>query len=416
MDMKICIIGAGISGIASAKEFIKKGYQVTILEKNSSIGGVWLTKSYKDCQVQNSKSNYMFSDVDWNKNVQQFPNTSEVLNYLHEVCKKYDIMKRIDFNVEVKNTTFNQGNNQWSINTNNGIYTCNHMIVASGFYTRHKHLPRTNPPRMQVLYSSDFSPNRGIQATKPSIFKDKSVVIVGNGPTGCDLATTAFKSGAKSVKILYRSNKWLLRRYLWGLFLAEIIIQQYLFSILKHFPISIQALAMKCAYYLIFVWGHGHFCKIGTPDEPIYRTNILMNEEILSLICNKEIGYNKVKTVILSGKKVVTDTGDHICDICVSAIGYHSDINFLGLDSIPEMYKHIIHPQMQNCGFIGFAASLKWPQVAETQAKWYIRNMKTMFPPETLSKGIAKIRNNKQKDYHEIGITLYEYLDDLNTE
>ena len=413
MDIKVCIIGAGISGIASAKEFIKKGYQVTIIEKNPSIGGVWLTKSYKKCQVQNSKVNYKFSDVDYNKSVQSFPNTTEVLSYLEKVCKQYDIISKIRFNEEVKDANFDITNRKWDIITNNSRYICDYMVVASGFYTRHKQLPVSNP-NMKILYSSDFSPIKGSEAVNPLIFKGKDVVVIGNGPTGCDLATTAFKSGAKSVKILYRSNKWLLRRYLWGYFLAEIIIQQCLFTILKHFSVSVQAVIMKCAYYLIFVWGHGHFCNIETPNEPIYRTNILMNEEILKLICNRKIGYIKVKNTSISKNSVTTDVKDYVCDICINAIGYHNDIKFLGMEKIPEMYKHIIHPRMQNCGFIGFAASLKWPLVAETQAKWYIRHIDETISPNEMIRGINQIKKNKQKDYHEIGISLYDYLNELN--
>ena len=37
---KIVIIGAGITGLLSGLEFSKKGYDVTILEKNKFIGGV----------------------------------------------------------------------------------------------------------------------------------------------------------------------------------------------------------------------------------------------------------------------------------------------------------------------------------------------------------------------------------------
>ena len=54
-DITIGIIGAGISGIASAKEAIKNGYNVQLFEKNESIGGVWYSKSYPGCRIQTSK-------------------------------------------------------------------------------------------------------------------------------------------------------------------------------------------------------------------------------------------------------------------------------------------------------------------------------------------------------------------------
>ncbi len=36
----ICIIGAGISGLVTAKTFIEEGYTVTIFEKQKKVGGV----------------------------------------------------------------------------------------------------------------------------------------------------------------------------------------------------------------------------------------------------------------------------------------------------------------------------------------------------------------------------------------
>lgn len=42
MEIKqICVIGAGISGLVTAKTFIEEGYDVTVFEKQKGLGGVW---------------------------------------------------------------------------------------------------------------------------------------------------------------------------------------------------------------------------------------------------------------------------------------------------------------------------------------------------------------------------------------
>ena len=46
MNNKIIVIGAGISGLAVSALLAKKGFQVTILEKNSTIGG--RARAYKE--------------------------------------------------------------------------------------------------------------------------------------------------------------------------------------------------------------------------------------------------------------------------------------------------------------------------------------------------------------------------------
>ena len=62
-EVKIfCIVGAGLSGLVSAKYLLENNFKVVILEKNSNLGGVWLSKSYEGVKLQTTKKSYAFSD------------------------------------------------------------------------------------------------------------------------------------------------------------------------------------------------------------------------------------------------------------------------------------------------------------------------------------------------------------------
>ncbi len=37
---KVCVIGAGVSGLAAAKAFAARGHQITIIERSGDLGGV----------------------------------------------------------------------------------------------------------------------------------------------------------------------------------------------------------------------------------------------------------------------------------------------------------------------------------------------------------------------------------------
>lgn len=38
---KVCVIGAGVSGLAAAKAFKDRGHDVTVVERSHDLGGVW---------------------------------------------------------------------------------------------------------------------------------------------------------------------------------------------------------------------------------------------------------------------------------------------------------------------------------------------------------------------------------------
>ena len=59
----VCIIGAGVSGLAAGKAFSKAGHKVTILERSGDLGGVWEpARSYPDVQTQSPKDLYRYTD------------------------------------------------------------------------------------------------------------------------------------------------------------------------------------------------------------------------------------------------------------------------------------------------------------------------------------------------------------------
>ena len=53
---QVCVIGAGVSGLAAAKAFAARGHKVTIVEKSANVGGVWdPSRAYPDVQTQSPK-------------------------------------------------------------------------------------------------------------------------------------------------------------------------------------------------------------------------------------------------------------------------------------------------------------------------------------------------------------------------
>jgi len=60
---QVCVIGAGVSGLAAGRAFSARGHHVTIIEKSADLGGVWEpARSYPQVQTQSPKDLYRYTD------------------------------------------------------------------------------------------------------------------------------------------------------------------------------------------------------------------------------------------------------------------------------------------------------------------------------------------------------------------
>lgn len=102
---KIAIIGAGVSGIAAAKQL--SHHKPIIFEASDSIGGVWRHCSYNSTKLQSHRRDYEFNDFPWHeRDNSDFPTHLEILKYLHSYAQHFDVMKNIRFNSKVVEIRF----------------------------------------------------------------------------------------------------------------------------------------------------------------------------------------------------------------------------------------------------------------------------------------------------------------------
>nr|GMC50068.1 probable flavin-containing monooxygenase 1 [Ipomoea batatas]GMC50069.1 probable flavin-containing monooxygenase 1 [Ipomoea batatas]GMC53943.1 probable flavin-containing monooxygenase 1 [Ipomoea batatas] len=102
---KIGIIGAGISGLAAAKQLSE--HEPVVFEATDCIGGVWKHCSFRSTKLQTPRCDYEFSDFPWTqRDNSSFPTYQEILDYLHSYATHFDILKFVKFNSKVVETRF----------------------------------------------------------------------------------------------------------------------------------------------------------------------------------------------------------------------------------------------------------------------------------------------------------------------
>ena len=155
------------------------------------------------------------------------------------------------------------------------------------------------------------------------------------------------------------------------------------------------------------------------PFQPVTRQNLVLNEHIVEHIYNNKIKYIKSYNTDINNSLIKYNNTSTNYDYCIIATGYESKIKFMNMETIPKLYRHIIHPEVPNCAFIGFAASFNWVQVSELQIQWYLeylnQNVKNVTSEDMVNKIQYDINNvsNLSYDYHDIATLTYEYCDSL---
>ncbi|XP_072980403.1 probable flavin-containing monooxygenase 1 [Typha angustifolia] len=104
-ESRVAIIGAGISGLAAAKQLAR--FNPMVFEATSSIGGVWKHCSYRSTRLQTPRPDYEFSDFPWkNRADPTFPTYAEILEYLQDYATHFDLWKFINLESRVSEIRF----------------------------------------------------------------------------------------------------------------------------------------------------------------------------------------------------------------------------------------------------------------------------------------------------------------------
>jgi len=112
---KVCVIGAGVSGLASARELLREGHDVTVVEQSGGVGGQWLydpstdggkplgaagahSSMYASVRLISPRELTAFSDFpffpnnDGTGDARRYPGHGEFLRYIRDFCDAFGLM------------------------------------------------------------------------------------------------------------------------------------------------------------------------------------------------------------------------------------------------------------------------------------------------------------------------------------
>ena len=201
----VVVVGAGVSGICAAVNLKAAGVPFTVLEKNSTVGGVWLENHYPGAGVDTPNHLYSFSfcQYDW---PMYFALRNDLHGYLEHVAAQFDLAPNIQLNTQVVSATYEETSQTWQVSIvrpdgTPAMLRANVLISAAGIF---------NPPvRPKIPGLDDFAgPAFHTAQWRDDVdLTGKRVAIIGNGAS-CMQTGPEIQNKVESLTIFQRSPHW----------------------------------------------------------------------------------------------------------------------------------------------------------------------------------------------------------------
>lgn len=179
------IIGASISGLASAASLQKQGLAYIIIEKEAQVATPW-RNHYERLHLHTNKSSSNLPYKKFNREVPRYPTRQQVVDYLTGYQVAFNIHPV--FNAEAKSVRKEDG--YWITQTTNGTFKSKFIIVATGPFGK----PRAIHFKGMDTFPGNILHSYGYRSGKD--FKGQRVLVVGFGNSACEIAIDLYEQGA----------------------------------------------------------------------------------------------------------------------------------------------------------------------------------------------------------------------------
>ena len=196
------IIGAGMSGLLSAIELKRAGYDDFVLyEKGDRVGGTWRENTYPGiaCDVPSHFYSYSFAlNPDWSHRFSPGP---EIQAYFDDIARRYDVTSRIRFGREVVRCAFEDG--RWRIALNDGTTDDADFVIAATGVLHHPAMPDLEG--LDRFEGAAFHSARWPEGLE---LAGKRVGVVGTGSSAVQIVTAVIDEVA-ALSLFQRTPQWI---------------------------------------------------------------------------------------------------------------------------------------------------------------------------------------------------------------
>ncbi len=213
--MKVCIIGAGCSGITTAKRLQDYGIDYDQFELSDDVGGNWYFRNpngrssvYESLHIDTSTSRLEFEDFPAPADYPHFPHHTLIHQYFRDYVDHFGLRDAISFGVGVDRAR--RTPEGWEVTLSTGetrAYT--DLVVANGHHWSPRLPDYPGHFDGELLHSHSY-----ISPFEPVEMRGKRVIVVGMGNSAMDIASELSAPWmASRLYVSARRGVWVLPKY-----------------------------------------------------------------------------------------------------------------------------------------------------------------------------------------------------------
>lgn len=421
---RVCVIGAGSSGIVAVKALRARGLEVVCFEKGSGVGGNWrfgndngMSAAYASLHINTSKGRMAYSDFPMPADYPVYAHHSQVLAYFEAYVDRFGLRPCIHFRTTVEHVAREESG--WRVTVRDAAGARDErfdaVVVANGHHWKPRLPAFPGQFAGRTLHAHDYK-------TAES-FAGERVLIVGIGNSAVDIACELSKV-AKRVVLSTRRSAYVFPKYFFGR-----PIDTFTTPLSTKLPLGLQAALMH-----LLLWLHqGDQAKAGVPKprHALTAAHPTISAELLKVV---RAGGVTVRPNVaeLSGELVRFEDGaEEPFDTVIYATGYDIAFPFFepGLlhfeDNDVRLYLRVVPPSLLGLYFVGLVQPLGAVMpLAEAQSEWVARLLtgEVSLPARAemereISDYVASLRARYLTSArHTIQVDFYPYLERVRAE
>jgi cation diffusion facilitator CzcD-associated flavoprotein CzcO len=393
------IIGAGLSGLVTAKTFLGAGFEVAVFEKEDEVGGVWArSRRYPGLTTQNPRDTYAFSDFPMPCHYPEWPTGEQVQAYLAAYADHFGITPHIRLKTQVEEVRRREGGG-FSVRVRPAgdpaapgeVRDFDFVIICSGLYCT-PYVPEL--PGRDAFEAAGGAVLHSTGLHDTSRVAGKRVVVVGFAKSACD-AAVASVGHAKEVTLVYRRPLWKVPRFVFGMNMRNVLTTRFAelfcpYPWAKGAERALHTLGQPLVkfYWQGVEWALDRTLRIKDaglwPEKPILQSMgcslSMATDGLYDHFREGRIRARRGEIARFVAGGVELASGERVdADVVIFGTGFRQVVPFLeepirsrilDEEGTIHLYHNLIHPDVPGLGFCGFTSSLYCQLTSEIGARW----------------------------------------------